>query len=67
MQLTRYDYTVSVEAECEEDADKIIAARIDHDEDLSEDGIGEYNVYCNPVDPTTPRPEPRFSAYGSAR
>lgn len=42
--LRPHTYIVTIEAESAEDADKVFAARIDHDEDLREDGVNDYSI-----------------------
>lgn len=41
-QLNNYEFTVTVAAATREEAEQIMAERINHDEDLSAYGIGDY-------------------------
>jgi hypothetical protein len=40
----RFHYIVTIQAESQEQADKVIGARLGYDEDLSEDGVEDYVI-----------------------
>lgn len=63
---TRYDYTVSVEAASQEEADRVIEARIGHDEDLRKDRVDEYAIYFTERDDTDPTLPVRSHGYGES-
>lgn len=50
----KFHYVVTVIAEDEEQADQIMAERINHDEDLSEYGIGDYQISFRKPSPGSP-------------
>lgn len=54
MKPKTFHYVVTVIAEDEEQADQIMVERINHDEDLSEYGIGDYQISFRKPSPGSP-------------
>jgi hypothetical protein len=45
--MTEFVAEIVIEAEDREQAEKVLGARIDYDEDLTKDGVENYSIYVN--------------------
>lgn len=54
--LTAFHYDMVIEAENQQQADRVMAERIYHNEDLREYGVGDYTIDASPADGREPDP-----------